>query len=137
MTLNKAIFVTEIVLGFHFLGLILNLYEIVQWYDIPMHFGGGLAMGALGLAIWSEGIEEVKFKGWFQKHLKWWLVPIIVIGFVSLIGILWELHEYVLDQLLPARDIYFSRQPGIADTMMDFVMDLLGGIVALAMFWKR
>ncbi|MFH1611099.1 MAG: hypothetical protein ABIA83_00655, partial [Patescibacteria group bacterium] len=101
MTIKKAFLIIGIVLAFHALGLIFNLYEVFGWYDIPMHLGGGLAMGALGLAIWNEGVEEVKFKGWFQKHLKWWLVPFIVIGFVSLIGILWELHEFVLDQVFP------------------------------------
>jgi len=129
MTIKKAILIILIVLGFHALGLIFNLYEIFGWYDIFMHLGGGFAMSALGLAIWLEGVEEVKFKGWFQKHLKWWLVPGIVLGFVSLIGILWELHEFVLDVIFPVVIDEFKRQPDIPDTMMDFTMDLIGGII--------
>jgi len=137
MTLKKAITIIAIVLGFHALGLIFSLYEIFGWYDIPMHIGGGFAMGALGLAIWLEGVEEVKFKGWFQKHLKWWLVPGIVLGFVSLIGILWELHEFVLDVIFPLVIDELKRQPDMSDTMMDFTMDLVGGILSLVAFWRK
>jgi len=55
MTIKKAFLIIGIVLAFHALGLIFNLYEVFGWYDIPMHLGGGLAMGALGLAIWNKG----------------------------------------------------------------------------------
>ncbi len=136
MTLKKAFLVIAIVLVFHFVGLLFGLYDILDWYDIPMHIGGGFAMGALGLAIWNEGVDDVKFKGWFQKHLSWWLIPGIVLGFVSLIGILWELHEFLLDEIFP-KAIELKHQPSIADTMMDFVMDLLGGVIALIAFWRR
>lgn len=136
MTLKKAVLIIVLVLVFHFLGLLFGLYELLGWYDIPMHAGGGFAMGALGLAIWMEGVEDVTFKGWFQKHLKWWLVPGIILGFVSLIGILWELHEFLLDWFIP-RGVELLHQPSIADTMMDFVMDLLGGVIALLAFWRR
>ena len=136
MTLKKAFLIIAIVLAFHFVGLAFDAYGVLEWYDIPMHIGGGFARAALGLAIWIEGVEDVTFKGWFQKHLKWWLVPGIVLGFVSLIGILWELHEFLLDVLFP-RITGMFHQPSIADTMMDFVMDLLGGVIALIVFWRR
>lgn len=137
MTIKKAFLIIAIILGFHGLGLIFNLYEVLGWYDIPMHFGGGFAMGALGLGIWLEGVEDVTFKGWFQKHLKWWLVPGVVLGFVSLIGILWELHEFILDVIFPSAVESLARQPDIPDTMMDFTMDLFGGVIALIAFWRR
>jgi len=136
MTIKKAILIIAIVLAFHFVGLAFDLYGVISWYDTPMHVGGGFAMAALGLAIWSEGVEEVKFKGWFQKHLKWWLVPGVVLGFVSLVGIVWELHEFILDEIFPVSEAIL-RQPDIADTMKDFVMDLIGGVIALIVFWKR
>lgn len=135
MTFKAAGLSIVVVLFFHGIGLIFDLYGLLPWYDIPMHFGGGFAMGLLGLAIWSEGVEDVRFKGWFQKHLKWWLVPGVVLGFVSLISILWEVHEWILDVFLPSAD--HLRQANVSDTMADFVFDLLGGILALALFWRR
>lgn len=137
MTIKKSLLIIAIVLGFHGLGLVLGLYQLMGQYDTIMHLLGGFAMGCLGLGIWQEGIEEVRFKGWFQKHLKWWLIPAVVLGFVSLIGILWELHEFILDVLFPAVIEELNRQPDIPDTMMDFSMDLFGGVIALIVYWRR
>ncbi len=131
--MKKAWLIIGIVLLAHAIGLVFDLYELIEWYDVPMHAGGGFAMGALGLAIWNEGIEEVRFKGALQRHLKWWLVPGIVLGFVALVGVLWEVHEWLLDEFVGGGTL---RQPDVADTMADFIFDLLGGIAALAI-WRR
>jgi len=131
--MKKAFFVIAVVLAFHAAGLLLSLYEVFEWYDIPMHIGGGVAMGALALAIWHEGIEDVKFKGALQRHLKWWFIPGMVLGFVALIGVLWELHEWGLDLILPTESL---RQPNLPDTMLDFINDLIGAVVAL-LLWNR
>ena len=133
MTINKAILITMAVLALHALGL-LWAYSALPWFDIPMHLGGGLAMAALAIGLWNEGIEEVTFKKSLERHLKWWLLPAIVLGFVALIGVAWELHEFVFDQFFPSQ--FGWRQPSIGDTMMDFVMDIVGGILAI-FFWKR
>ncbi|PIX61921.1 hypothetical protein CO057_04270 [Candidatus Uhrbacteria bacterium CG_4_9_14_0_2_um_filter_41_50] len=137
MNIKKAILLIITVLLFHALGLVWG-YEMFDWYDIPMHIGGGLAMGALGLAIWNEGIEDIKFKGSLKKHIKWWLIPFVVLGFVSFIGILWELHEYIFDQLFPIQigDFTSWRQPDLTDTMMDLLNDLIGGVASL-IIWKN
>lgn len=137
MTFTRAIYIILVVLGLHAIGLFFGLYGRFGWYDIPLHFGGGFAMGALGLAIWNQGIQEVKFKGWLAKHLRWWLVPLFVLGFVAVIGIGWEWHEYLLDELFTSTIDGmqgFKRQPGIGDTMADFFFDLLGGALALLLF---
>ena len=131
--MKKAWIVIALVLAFHTLGLVFSLYDVFEWYDIPMHIGGGVAMGALALAICHEGIEDVKFKGALERHLKWWFIPGMVLGFVALIGVLWELHEWALDLILPT-DVL--RQPNLPDTMLDFINDLLGGVIAL-FTWKK
>lgn len=133
MNFPKALIITAIVLVFHGLGLLFHLYDLWAWYDIPLHFGGGLAMAALGLALWQEGISGVTFKGVLARHLDWWLVPLFVIGFVSLISVLWEMHEFLLDVIL--RDAV--RQPDVPDTMADFFNDLSGGLIAIAFFYRR
>jgi hypothetical protein len=135
MTFKKSVLIITTVLIAHAIGLLFGLYELIEWYDVPMHAGGGFAMGALGLAIWNEGIEEVRFKGALKRHLKWWLVPGIVLGFVALIGVLWELHEWLLDLVIPAAGSL--RQPSLPDTMTDFVFDLLGGAAALLIWNKK
>lgn len=131
MNFSKALVVIGTVLLAHACGIFFDLYGTWHWYDIPLHFGGGFAAGALGLAMWNEGIEEVRFKGWFAKHLKWWLIPLFVLGIVAMISIGWEFHEWLLDRLVGGPNI---RQPGLGDTMADFVFDLSGGVVALLLF---
>lgn len=134
MTFKKSFWIIGIVLGLHALGLAFHLYFTWPWYDIPLHFGGGLAMGALGLALWDSAVSHVVFKGWFSKHLAWWFVPLFVIGFVSFISVVWELHEFALDVLIEG--ISGFRQPSVPDTMADFFNDLAGGFTAIALFYR-
>ncbi len=134
MTFKKAIGLIVLVMVFNLIGNYFGLYEIWEWYDMPMHFAGGLAIGAFALAIWKEGIEEVRFKGRLAKHLKWWLVPMFVIGFVALVATVWEFHEFILDYALNQE---FSRQPSIGDTMVDFFLGLLGAVFATAIFDRK
>ncbi|MFH1766994.1 MAG: hypothetical protein ABH826_02790 [Patescibacteria group bacterium] len=141
MTFTKAFIAIFCVLFVHAVAIIFHLYGLWHWFDIPMHYSGGLTMGLLGLAIWQQGIAEVKFKGWLAKHLEWWLVPLFLIGFVAFVGIGWEMYEFVMDQWFTEviDGVYqFLRQPSLADTMLDFAMDLLGGAsVAVFVLIKR
>jgi len=121
MTYTRAAYVIGGVLALHAAGLLFGLYTSWLWYDIPMHFLGGFAMGALGLALLKKGPS-------------FWHDVLFVIGFVSLISILWEQHEFLLDVLLAGSE---RRQLGIADTMADFFFDLSGGLVALVLFYER
>lgn len=139
MTFQKAFAAIFTVLFVHGLAIVFSLYGLWKWFDIPMHFAGGFAIGLLALAIWQQGISEVKFKGWFARHLEWWIVPLFVVGFVSFVGIGWEMYEYVMDQWFTAviDGVYrMVRQPSISDTMFDFAMDILGGLTALV-FYRR
>lgn len=139
MNFNRALIIIGLVLIAHVVAMLFGLYGAWHWFDIPMHFGGGLAAGALGLAIWNEGVENVTFKGRLAKHLKWWLVPLFALGITSIIGIGWEIHEFILDQLFTDQmnTVYQTmRQPSIMDTMGDFLNDLLGGTAAILIFHK-
>ena len=94
-----------------------GLYWAYSWFDTPMHFLGGLAAGVLALDIWHFAMRAP-----YGRHVRI-LRVLFVLGLVSLIGVLWELHEYLLD----LRHYPAVLQPSIADTMKDLMMDLLGG----------
>lgn len=148
-SLPHAISVILAVLAFHALGLFYDLYAIAPWYDIPMHFLGGFAMAVLGLAIVSRvkaqatvGILPGKYA---ELAGRFWLV----IGFVAIIGIAWEWHEFLAGVLFhvdswsesvdlltgSAGPVYSTpSQPSIGDTMADFFFDLLGGAVAFVAY---
>lgn len=103
-----AVIPTLLVLWVHL--LFLTVYPAYYYWagtDILMHTAGGAAIGCVALAVWPER------GGW----RRW----VAMLGFVALIGIFWEWYEFLSDQLVGT-----FTQPGLADTMADFLFDLLG-----------
>ncbi len=109
----------------------LHLYNF-GWPDLVMHMAGGFAVGVLGVAIhqWAE-------KRWGVFKRPWWYHGVSLIGFVALIAVFWELHEYVIDQWIRIPRGLSLTQPSIADTMEDLFLGLLGGAAAVLLFRKR
>ncbi len=135
MSFIRSIFAIAVVLTAHARGMV-GVYWLYYWYDIPVHFLGGVAAGALGLDIWYFFVSDLHMaKTWMRP---WMIRFLFVMGITGLIGIGWELHEFVLDF---ARSIVHGvkivRQPSIADTMLDFVMDLAGGFLAYVIFARK
>lgn len=113
------------VLALHMLGVFV-LYDIWHWYDIPMHFVGGVAMGLLGLSLWDKYMKNVTFtvKHPWSKRI---FFTFCLIGFTAIVGVAWEWYEFAFDVLvLPALPGWQVSQPGIADTMADLFLDLSG-----------
>ena len=132
MNFTKAIQIILITLLLHELGLYFGLYGILGWYDVLLHFAGGFSAGALGLAVWNEGVHEIRFQKDLKKHLEWWLIPLFVLGFAGLVGIGWEWHEFLLDKWISG----VVRQSGLPDTMADLFFDLLGAAVVVLIFHR-
>lgn len=106
-----------IVIGLHSLGTIAGWYEMWWWFDIPMHFLGGVAIAISIHGILSAFEANKQFKiSW--KPLKF----LTLLAFVALAAVFWELFEFCLD-------IYFQTdmQPGVIDTIKDICMGLIGG----------
>lgn len=121
------------VLFFHVLGMI-ALYSWYPYYDAPMHFGGGVAMGVLALALWDNHIRSVTFtskKPWARDVF----FTFCVLGFVALIGIGWEWFEFVFDELVVVRQQWGLAQTSLADTMGDLFLDLAGGLAVV--LWRK
>ena len=91
-------------------GLGKEFYLTVWWWDIPMHFLGGLWAGLFGL--------------WFFKRLKKSAPISTAITVAICIGISWEIFEY---SFAVARSVFMSYP---IDTAKDLLMDTLGGITA-------
>ncbi len=91
------------------------LYWRYEWFDIPMHYLGGLSIGVL-------------FVGFLKTHRPLAFVLALVGAFVA-----WELFEFFSGIPLEA------NYP--ADTALDLVMDGLGGVTAYALaratIWKK
>ncbi len=92
------------------------LYWKFWWFDIVMHFLGGLWVGLSALWFYS-------FSGFFEDVRK--DKPFIfLLSFLSVlvVGLGWEVFEFLIE-------IDFSNNY-ISDTSLDLIMDILGGITA-------
>lgn len=140
VTFQTAFIYIAVLLVIHAIAGFFHLYGAISWFDSPMHIFGGFAVGVFAIALWYDGIEEIKFKGRFERQLKWWLVPLFVLSFVALIGICWEVYEFILDELFSRKNgevVAALRQPNLPDTMKDFVLDLFGGVLALFAYHRK
>jgi hypothetical protein len=99
------IWVLDVAIGFqnHF-------FTILWWWDIPMHFLGGLWAGFFGV--------------WLLHNSKKFTLRQKSIGIAIAIGICWEIFEYSFGI---AGSVFM---PYPVDTAKDLLMDTIGGYSA-------
>lgn len=90
------------------------------WFDIFMHGLGGL------VTAWSAHRFFKTEKNSIKSH---WIYSWLLLGTTALVGILWEVYEYYLQQLTG-----IITQPSVADTVADLVNDCLGAVVFIVLF---
>ncbi len=93
-------------------------YSSIWWFDMPMHFMGGLWVG-LAL-IWLLSLKNLSFSSTLS----------VIVG-VFVVGVLWEFFElYFINHI--------AEHPfNLLDTISDIFFDLSGGCLALVYFSKR
>ena len=124
VSLKKYGWLPVILFTFHLaVSRIFQLYDLYPSIDIPMHFIGGFC-----IAYFLKGSYLT------AKRLKLLGQPTNVLGIITvfaLVGlstILWEFSEFSYDFIF-----HTALQTGLADTMLDMFLGMLGGIVLLAM----
>ncbi len=90
----------------HITGLYYYLQWYYWWYDLVLHFLGGLWVALAITWLWLALSRKVR------------IVPILLA--VLVVGGAWELFEYVIGSLREGN--YFF------DTSLDMLMDALGGL---------
>ncbi len=95
------------------IGMAHHLYWRFWWYDVMMHFLGGVAVG--GFAAWAAAYHWPNLS--HRRILYAGLIGIAVVG----IG--WEFFEFFTDQ-------YIGQANIAADTMQDLIMDTIGTVIA-------
>lgn len=118
------LFATAIVL-IHSVATFYNLYWRFLWIDVPMHFLGGVL--AAIIFIWLCG----KFPGHFDLSRNFFVTILAVLSFTALIGVLWELWEFVYDVIISSRGWGVLALQGARDTIGDLFFDILGGLVVV------
>lgn len=100
------------------------------WIDVILHFSGGFLVLAMTRYITVNWGNEVIGE---QKNFVTFLA---FISFVAFVGVLWEFYEFVLDRYILFTGYTFLS--GVfEDTLLDLVMDILGGITAFVLYFKN
>jgi hypothetical protein len=123
-TLREAAWAPLTVFGLYLLGLTFHLFKLFPIIDIPTHFMGGVVITYFYRAAIRHSqklVGEIPF-------------PIQVLLAFTCTGtttILWELYENMFDFLFNTQMVR-----GVQDTMVDFLVGLLGALV-LSLFYRR
>jgi hypothetical protein len=133
---NNGVAISMLVLIFTIFFLVmldtqLHIIGKTWWYDTLLHLLGGVWVGNLFIYIFSQRL--VIFDG--KKNLFYTLA--VILGFVALVGVGWELYEFMIDQTIGVKYALPLAQPSIADTMKDLASDLLGGTLTAIIYYLR
>lgn len=125
---TEIILLTIFVATVHWIASLYDLYFLIPSLDIIMHFLGGLLIGLMILNL-------LFVRGLFGfAHTHHGVVIVTVLMGVLFVGLGWELFEVFFDLTAISRI-------DMIDTVLDLVMDLSGGSVALwwyySMVWNR
>jgi VanZ family protein len=106
-------------------AVFLHLYNLIWWFDMPMHFLGGLSVFYLSAVIWLPALKYVSYKRFLYES---------VITAV-LIGVLWEALELFLFTHLGTPTFFLTDS--ISDVIFDFAGALFGAFTVLPLFKSR
>ncbi len=124
--LDKIIlFAAFITLVGHALGHFAYFYETVFEFDSLVHLAGGMFAGSIGMLMCNY-LNRCLFNLSDKKALKVLLASYSMF-FALAIGAIWEIYQ-----------CYFLPRPcPLPDTILDLIMDLLGGGLAAFYNWQR
>lgn len=110
-----VIFIVFLVAGVGYIALT-DLTALNQWISRIAHFSGGFWAAALFIYIFLRYPELEKFSGFLESKI---LFLILVLGFAALIGVFWELFEFIANSI-----------GDLPDTIEDLSLDLIGAFAA-------
>lgn len=100
---------------------LVHIYAILPWFDIPMHYLGGLTIALSFRATFLY----LRDRGWIHE-MDSTVLLLLVFTSVATAAVLWELLEFVYD-----RAFGVNVQISLANTMQDLVVGMAGGLTAV------
>jgi len=133
------VFSLKFILGFlifillvHTLATVKFWYWTIWWFDIPMHFLGGVWVALAFITLNSK--LRIKNSEFAVKLPNYLITILITLSFVALIGVLWEFAEFLFDFFISLEGHAKIVQQDVADTLGELFFDLLGGLTAAIAF---
>lgn len=112
----------------HFLGSIINFYDLIPGYDKIMHFISGMLSAFIALLL------LIKLKQY--KKINVLFTIIFMIATTLSIAALWEFYEFISDYIF-SKDAQNVITTGVSDTMWDMLMAFLGSILISIQYWHE
>lgn len=112
-----------LVLAVHTLAVVaFDGYRRVPSLDVAMHFAGGVAIAWF---FHRTSINASRYGVIGEFHP---VTHVVLVGsLVCVAALVWEFAEFVLDRLFGTH-----YQPGLADTMVDLLLGMIGGAALVA-----
>jgi asparagine N-glycosylation enzyme membrane subunit Stt3 len=125
---NKSLFKTSlwlvaIIFILNSLAMKFYWYFTIWWFDMPMHFLGGVFIGFVSIAAYVKYFAKEKPSA---ARIAW-----TVFFSVLIIGVLWEIFESGVNFLT------VSQQNPILDTWSDIAYDIAGGLFAAFYYLRK
>lgn len=125
-SLRRAAWAPVLVFAIHVAAILgFDIYNVFPEFDIPMHFAGGVAIACFFGACYRTA-AKLELLGQPSDVV----FPPMILGLTCLAAVVWEFAEFLADQWFG-----MHTQPSLADTLLDLLMGLLGGILWIA--WNR
>jgi len=106
---------------------VIDLYSLLPWVDIPMHYLGGLSM-AYSLFRALAYLQERRVINPLDKVI----MLLLMFTLVATIAVFWEFAEFSMDQLLKT-----NVQISLQNTMQDLFMGMLGAATMVGINIKK
>ncbi len=108
---------------FYIMAIAHELFFYIWWYDIMLHFLGGLGLGL-------SAVYVCYFSGHFRPRLSRNAIFYTVLFSALLVGVLWEVFENY-------SGLTYSFGNYRLDTIKDMFTDVFGSIVAYVFFMRN
>jgi hypothetical protein len=124
-TLKEAAWAPLSVVGFYLIGLALHLFDKIPQMDIPTHFFGGVAITYFYRAAIRNAQE-------FLGNIPMPVQILLAFTATGATTVFWEFYENIMDHFFG-----FHMVLGLADTIKDMAMGLLGALVLSLLYRKK
>lgn len=110
----QSFFLVILIALLHKLANMFYWYASIVWFDMLMHFLGGLFLAFVGGAVLSKVIKNASRTKIF----------VLLLSFVLIVGLGWEVFEFSVQEI-----IKITGLADIPDSLSDLLFDMIGCVV--------
>ncbi|MFC5373174.1 hypothetical protein ACFPIF_11445 [Brevundimonas faecalis] len=107
------------------LGEVGDFYERYWWWDVVLHGGSAVGFGLAGTLLMLMLVRGNRLTA------APFTVAFFAFCFAVMIGAVWEIWEFTLDQVFGLN----TQKSGLVDTMWDLIVDAVGALIGAGAGW--